>query len=290
MAPIKSHILQTLDGYQLTLHYPALDHPRAVCVIANAMAVKQTYYRNFQMWLAERNVACVTFDYRGIGASRPDSLKNFPARLEDWGHQDLDAVLRFAMSTYPDVQICQMGHSIGAQLAAYCPASKRVDRFLFIAGQVGDITHWPRGLRPGFRFVMSTVLPLACRISGYFPGKRLGIFGDIPKGVALDWAKWCRTKGYFLGTKAGEALGKLQAPVLSISFSDDRYAPYSAVQTLLDAFGSPSKIHRHIDPKSLGQKAVGHFGFFRSSHSETLWPQALEWICQSQQDPVTAPR
>ena len=35
---------------------------------------------------------------------------------------------------------------------------------------------------------------------------------------------------------------------------------------------------RRLRPRELGLRNIGHFGFFRSSMKEPLWPLVTEWI------------
>jgi predicted alpha/beta hydrolase len=72
------------DGYSLgaTLFAPVA--PKGVVVNA-AMGVKRGFYARFGAHLAARGFTVVTYDYRGIGDSRPARLRGLSARLQDWG-------------------------------------------------------------------------------------------------------------------------------------------------------------------------------------------------------------
>jgi len=63
--------------------------PRAAVVVAPAMAVPARFYARFAAYLAESGAAALTIDYRGIGGSRPKSLRGFPSSFHDWGEKDL---------------------------------------------------------------------------------------------------------------------------------------------------------------------------------------------------------
>ncbi|HSN73229.1 MAG TPA: hypothetical protein VLT59_17065, partial [Steroidobacteraceae bacterium] len=67
------------------------DPPIATAVIAAAMGVPQTFYARFAGWLATRGIDALTFDYRGIGASRLISQRGREVTLLDWGRADLEA-------------------------------------------------------------------------------------------------------------------------------------------------------------------------------------------------------
>jgi len=50
-----------------------------------------------------------------------------------------------------------------------------------------------------------------------------------------------------------------------------------------DGRGLAARLHapvtpRRLHPADVGGKAVGHFGFFRPEHADTLWPEVLQWF------------
>src|SRR5262249_47600102 len=111
------------DGYPLaaTLYEPesnrSLDAaPQAIALINSATAVKQTLYARFATFLASQEIPVLTYDYRGIGRSRPESLKRFQARLSDWSNHDLPAAIDWLGARYSESPLFVIGHSIGGQL------------------------------------------------------------------------------------------------------------------------------------------------------------------------------
>ena len=60
-----------------------------VVLIAGAMGVRQVHYYDFAEYVALTGCAVITFDYRGVGGSAPESLRGLDADLEDWGRRDL---------------------------------------------------------------------------------------------------------------------------------------------------------------------------------------------------------
>ena len=77
------------DGYTLrgTLWLPDTP-PRALVLIHPATAVPERLYAGFARFLTERGFAALTYNYRGIGASRPARLSALQARMRDWLHRD----------------------------------------------------------------------------------------------------------------------------------------------------------------------------------------------------------
>ena len=86
------------DGYSLaaTLRRPAAGPQKGFVLIASATATPRHYYGRFASYLAEHGFSVMTFDYRGIGDSRPPSLRGFECRMRDWAALDLSAAVDFA--------------------------------------------------------------------------------------------------------------------------------------------------------------------------------------------------
>jgi len=55
-------------------------------------------------------------------------------------------------------------------------------------------------------------------------------------------------------------------------------AGFEGVQAIVDTYANAQTERRHVAPKDLGVKAIGHFGFFTSKFSASLWKQAAEWL------------
>ena len=86
-------IVEALDGYPIaTRHYEA-DDARARIVVAGATGVPQGFYRSFAAHAAGRGFDVLTFDYRGVGDSAPDTLRRFRMDYRDWARLDLASVL-----------------------------------------------------------------------------------------------------------------------------------------------------------------------------------------------------
>jgi predicted alpha/beta hydrolase len=66
-------------------------------LIAPAMGVNQRYYADLSRWLADRGYLVLSFDYRGIGSSRPEemkhSLRGLDANVHTWAKYDAAAAL-----------------------------------------------------------------------------------------------------------------------------------------------------------------------------------------------------
>jgi predicted alpha/beta hydrolase len=144
-----------------------------------------------------------------------------------------------------------------------------------IAAQSGYVGHWPRASRAGLRVLWHAVMPGISRTVGYWPGRALGTGEDLPKGVALEWARWCRSRAYH-GEFDGYA--RLHAPMLAYSIDDDWIAPLPAVEALHRSYTGCSVTRRHLVPAQLGVPRIGHFGLFREAAIPAVWHDIDRWL------------
>lgn len=271
-------IVNAKDGYPLAATIHGAASKRRV-VIAPATGVPRSYYERFAQYLERRGWPSITFDYRGIGDSRPESLRGFEATMMDWAEKDLAAVVDYAKGPPEAQQIMVVGHSFGGQAVGLLPNVDQVKAFVGVGAQLGDYRLWPAPERYGMAAVMYGLIPLTTAAMGYLPGK-LGIGQDLPSGVALQWARWCRQDGYYVAGKRAprrERLARLAAPVRLYSFDDDGYAPARAVDALAELLANAKVERRHLDAVRYGGK-IGHFGFFRSRFESSLWPEVVSFF------------
>lgn len=262
----------------------ASDARARVVVIASATGVRRGFYTRFASYLAARGFDVVTFDYRGIGSSRPDEGNSssvtmratMRATMRDWGELDLAAVVAWAADTLGDGRVSVVGHSVGGQLLGLLPDPTRIRAAVTIGAQSGDYRLWPMPSRLLMALLWYGVVPSVTKMVGYLPGK-LGIGEDLPPGVALEWARWCRTPDYLVGDGGDSrraSFARLQAPVLAYGFDDDGYAPEAAVDALMSFYTGAS-----VERRQLGRSdgRFGHFGFFRRRH-ESLWGEVADFL------------
>lgn len=272
--------LACADGYRLSasLFRPAAGAARAV-TIHSATGVPQEYYGGFAHYLAERGFAVLTFDYRGIGRSRRGPLRRLAAGMRDWGLQDIPAALDFLERAAPGARLMAVGHSFGGQALGLLPRAERIAAALVVGSQSGFWRHWPALGRAWMWPSVHIGLPLVPRLLGYFPGARLGFGEDLPAGVAIEWARWCRHPEYLVGALGVHAAyARFRAPLRAYAIADDAFAPRRAVEALLALYpNSPGEV-RPVEPRELGAKAIGHFGFFRERFRDTLWREAADWL------------
>jgi predicted alpha/beta hydrolase len=127
-------------------------------------------------------------------------------------------------------------------------------------------------------------MPAVTRVVGYFPGRALRLGEDLPRQVAYDWAG--RRQPALVKTERHRhrfgplihRYEKFRAETLSISASDDAFAPPEAAQRLLAIFSGIHAVRETVTPASRGCRRLGHFGFMRQRTGEYFWRRIAEWI------------
>jgi predicted alpha/beta hydrolase len=274
--------IPALDGFELaaTLYEPPAGSgagPGGTVVLINsATAVKRGYYDAYARHLAGAGFSVLTYDYRGIGGSRPRRLAGFEARMLDWGRSDLSGILEWIGLHLRPRKLLVVGHSVGGQIVGLTESNWRIGGLFAVASQSGWWGHWPVPAR--FRIAFQWYLvPVVTRLFGYLPGA-FGTKEDLPAGVAREWARWGRRPGYLFAEGLEEGFARFQAPLCLYSFTDDPYAPRPAVESLLDAYTGADITHRHLTPAEVGVSEIGHFGFFRERFRDTLWQESVAWL------------
>jgi predicted alpha/beta hydrolase len=275
------------DGFVLngTLYGDAAGAEAAV-LIAPAMGVPQGYYAEFARWLATQGHLVLSFDYRGMGASRPPeharSLRGFEADIRTWAEHDAAAALGWLRERLPAHKpLHWIGHSLGGQILGLLPNRGLVHRAVTVASGSG---YWRENSPELKRFVWwlwYVLVPVTLPLAGYFPGRRLKKVGDLPRGVMAQWRRWCLSPHYMMG-EGGAALrahyGAFDTPMLSLSFTDDEFMSGRNIESLHGFYASAPKTMQRIAPAELGVRRIGHFGFFRAQFQGTLWTRLTAWL------------
>lgn len=279
------------DGFLLgaTLFLPRNGVKRNAILINSATAVQRKIYRGFASYLARRGSAVLTYDYRGIGDSRlksltrydqPRSLVGFKATMADWAALDASAAVSWMRYRYSQLPLAYVGHSFGGQALGLLPNNTEVSRALLVAAQAGA---WKLIAAPE-RYRVYALLNLlgkpATRVLGYAPG-RLGLGQDLPREVFLQWVRWVMSDRYMFDDASLGALKNFEVyggALRALCFSDDPWATKPAVELLCSGFKAIEPEILTIKPADVGASKIGHFGFFRPEHRDTLWRGAAEWL------------
>jgi predicted alpha/beta hydrolase len=276
---MESVIIPARDGYALggTCFRPDNAPAHTVVTINSAAAVPQRFYQKFAAFLATQGYTVVTYDYRGTGVSRPAALRGFEAQAGDWALLDMAGVVDWVRTTCRPRRLFHVGHSYGGQTVGLLPNANHIDAVVTLSSQSGYWLLQGGRQKAAVFFHVHFTLPLLSRLFGYMPWSRIGPAEDIPKGVALQWSKWCRQPGYLLDDAAlpVDRIGRFQAPVLAYSFADDDWGTARSVDAMMGAY--PHVTRRHVVPAEAGLQSIGHFGYFRPE-SAKLWQEAVLWL------------
>lgn len=287
IAPAPEHVtLTAADGSHLGGHlwrHADADPARPITVIAPATSVASRYYSRFAAWLHAQDRDVLTFDYRGIGVSRPTSLKGFAAGWLDWGRLDLEAALHYAGLVAPGRPLDVVAHSIGGCCIGLAPSNHLIRRVVTVGAQYAYWRDYAAAERGRMIVKWHVAMPALATLFGYLPAKRLGWMEDTPAGVARDWSRMRARLEDTLGRDIGAAavtrsFRTLTAPMLAISLADDPHGTNAAVERLLAYFGHSPRTHLHLAPADIGVAAIGHFAFFHDRFRAVLWPIARAFL------------
>lgn len=285
--------IRTADQTMLAAKkFTPLGDVKAVVLMPAAMGVAQNFYAPFAEFLAENGIAVLSFDYRGMGESIPlefrASLRGFKATINDWAEQDYNAALHAAKAWQATVPLLVVGHSLGGQLPGLVPDHDLIDGMLTVGSGSGYWKDNAPALKRIVWFMWYFAVPVFTRLCGYFPGKKLRMVGNLPKGVIYQWSRWCRSPYYFAdksGLRMQTGHHKMQIPILALSFTDDELMSRRSIDSLHDYYSGAQVERRYIHPQEVDAKHIGHFGFFRPQFRHTLWQQALQWLTATPSKP-----
>lgn len=291
-------LVAAADGYSLDASAWINDSEtifsnRPVVIINPATSVHSRYYSHFANYLYANGFDVVTYDYRGIGNSRPKTLRGFDASWIDWGTQDFEGILRFVATRFRDQPIYVVAHSVGGFLVGLAESNHLVSRVFTMGAQFAYWKDYARQRRWAMFWQWHIVMPTLAAIFGYFPGNRLGWLEDTPLGVVRDWtARHPRFEdAYQNGRRAMplerrqqlvERFSQMKGETLALSITDDDFGTIPAIHRLLDYFINSPATHLRVAPSMLGLKQIGHFAFFNNRFRESLWRIPLGWLRDGQ--------
>jgi predicted alpha/beta hydrolase len=280
-------ILTADDGVTLSGRWhlpPGNVAPRAAVVVACGAGIPARFYLRLARHVADRGAAVLTFDYRGIGASRSGPLRRLASGMDDWAVRDLSAAFAEARVAYPDVAPMAIAHSVGTMLIGAAAGASRIERCVFLGAHTGYWRDYHVRWRVPLFLTWHAVMPAVTRVVGYFPGRALRLGEDLPKQVAYDWAG--RRKPALVRSRRdqqrfGPYVGRyaeFRAATLAISIADDAFAPPPAASRLLAMYPNLAATRETVTPADIGVARLGHFGFVRRPAGEYFWRRAADWL------------
>jgi predicted alpha/beta hydrolase len=281
---------RALDGCPLGGVLYASQSSRRVAdaaVFAAGTGIRSAVYRAFLTHLAHAGIPVLAFDYRGIGASRPASLRGFEAGFEDWAEYDAGAAIAWMRARYPHARLAGIGHSAGAMIIGANEAATRLAQMVAIAPHTGYFGDHGTSLRFAMRYGWRTAARVITPALGYFPAGLVGA-EDLPARVAMQWSA-CTNPGFEGGLAQGdpdrgrrvlEHAANLRLPTLVLSFHDDTWATEIGVRRFLHGFRNLLAIRRIVTRADVRDRGIGHFGFFRRSLGPALWPIVTRFVAR----------
>jgi predicted alpha/beta hydrolase len=243
-------------------------------VMAGATGVPQRFYRKFATYLAARGTPVTTFDYRGIGASAPRSLRGFEASVVDWAKQDLECVLQDALSRGPTIVVA---HSVGGHVFGLAPSAPLTLGLYTFGSGAGWAGHMATKDALQAQLMWRVLAPPLVALLGYLPSRQLGLGEDLPRGVYAQWRRWCQYPRYFFddaSMNVASDFDRIRLPVAGATASDDLWATPASQQAFMSGYRHAQLELRTLAPRAGG---IGHMGYFRPAQS-WLWDETVAWL------------
>ena len=245
-------------------------------LICPATGITQQFYHHFASWLAEQGYAVLVFDFRGIGKSLHEPLKQSKASIVQWGQLDIPAAVDALLDKTQATQVILLGHSAGGQLLGINPNFKKVAKVVAIAGSTGHVKDLKGRTKLLTPVMFKLIFPIARYTLGYGPTQAIGMGENLPKDVAREWAQFCSKPGYVMNaignTVQEDFHHQIRCAITSIWASDDEIATQANVKGLLNLYPNAQTEHIELKPQAYGHKSIGHMAMFKRSH-QNLWPE-----------------
>ncbi|PXY23827.1 hypothetical protein BAY59_26435 [Prauserella coralliicola] len=242
--------------------------PSGAVLLVPAMATPASFYGAFASWLAERGFLTLTFDYRGMGG--PSEMRAEQGDMLRWAGDAASALQAMLEEAPAGLPVTWLGHSLGGQLLPFA-RHDLIDHALLVASGLG----YYRWNTPRIRRVtplLRVVAPMAIRVAGYYPGRRLRMLGDVPPNVMRQWARWCMSPKYY-GIDVPDIVDRAREITLSmdsLTFTDDELLGERSHQALESLYAASRPNVRRVAPRDHGLQRIGHHGFFRA-RMRPLW-------------------
>ena len=271
--------LITADQFSITAHLflPEKSNGRLL-LINSATGVKQQLYFSFASYFSEKGFAVITYDYRGIGLSKPARMKGFKASMRIWGSVDYKTLTDYIRIHFDDYKKYVLGHSVGALILGMNEDSRIFDELVFVGTQNAFIGNLKFRTKIEALLGFGIVQPVTTGLLGYFPAQWFGLGESLPKNCASDWRTLIlnRKSTNRLLEKTGDSSKDLQQRVLVIRAEDDAWLTEKGVKSLLkDTYPNLKPNYRLVKTSESEQGEIGHVNFFRS-YNKNLWDIILK--------------
>lgn len=276
---MKSINITTEDNYSLAVHIFEPQNPNSkILLINSATGVKQQIYFSFAQFFSEHGFMVMTYDYRGIGLSKPDRMKGFEASMRIWGTKDYKAVTNYIKTNFSDYQKFCLGHSVGALILGMNKDSEMFEEFIFVGTQNAFVGNLKFKTKIEAYLGFGIAQPLSTKLLGYFPADWFGLGESLPSGSAFDWRTLILNKKSTnkLLEKSSDFSKNLTQKVFVVRAEDDAWLTEKGVKSLLqDTYPNLKPTYRLIKTSESEKNEIGHINFFRS-YNKKLWNIILD--------------
>lgn len=271
--------LKTSDHNLISVTVFEPQNPNGKLLLINsATGVKQQVYFSFAKYFAENGFTAITYDYKGIGESKPKKMNGFHATMRIWGTDDFKTVTDFIKKNYQNHQKFCLGHSVGALIIGMNENAHIFDKFIFVATQDAYIGNLKANIAASAVLGFGIAVPLTTKFFGYFPAHRFGLGESLPKGVAYDWRTLILNKKSTsrLYEKIATHFSKdLKQETFIIHAEDDPWVTMKGMENLMNnVYPHLKKTYREIKVSDSEKGEIGHINFFRS-FNKSLWKIVL---------------
>lgn len=269
-------IIQRATG-PFHLSYFAAPQTHKMILVSPATGVKKRLYTKFAEYMQQHGYSVLTWDWSGVGDNLQGALKDNQTRMRDWAEQDLNSVIEYCLQHFSGKQLFLVGHSFGGQALGLVKSISAIQAICTVATQHGYWKNWPRSQQPRLAALWFGLIPGLTPLLGYFPSKKLGLGENLPKEVALQWARWGRHPQYINEYQGHQ---QMTQPILAYSIEHDFFAPQAAVHALHQQYQNCAVQYRHVTAAELNIKEIGHFGFFQQEACAPFWQEIVQFFDQ----------
>lgn len=277
---MKELFLKNPDGFNLSVKIFEPENAIGKLLIINsATGVKQQVYFSFAKYISQNGFTVITYDYSGIGESKPKKMKNFESSMRIWGTRDFKTLTEFIKKEYPQEEKFCLGHSVGALILGMNADSAIFRKFVFVATQDAYLGNLKLNIAVTAFFGFGIALPITTTLLGYFPAHWFGLGETLPKGVAYDWRTLIlhpKSTSRLYEKNEVDFSKNLTQKTLIIHAEDDPWVTQKGMENLLkNVYPNLLKTFREIEISESEKKEIGHINFFRSFNKK-LWKIVLD--------------
>lgn len=268
------------DGVELKGILLIPDQPKALVQFNCGTATKRDFYLPFLTYLAENDYLCCLWNYRG--SEKGFRLKGCDFRFSDYGIKDMPAIKSYLENRFKDLPFLFVGHSAGGQQIGFIKNLNNVKGNINIAVSSGFYGNMPLAYRLKAYFFFYIFSPISAFLNDYVKAKPYGLMENLPKNVVFEWRDWLEKADYFFDKKFyGISVPKgnfnnFTFPIHVYYSTDDTISNVSNTKAFWRNVKSNKTItFRELSPEEFGLKKIDHFGYFKKSMKEKLWPDIV---------------